>query len=423
MQRRRSPDRRPWVVAALGAVLGLVAGCAAPGSDAVQLSAADAGVSVVGGAGSPTVDPAVTVAAPGRLTGRIRRADLVVVGPRPLPPRLLRRVASTGGVAATLPLAMAAAPVAGRTVTLAAVDPATFRRFTPEVTARADAVWGRVAGGDLAISPSLSDELGQELGGDLVLGNQAGALALRVGARASLPPKIDAVVNRRWGERLGMVPGNAVLVSTGDGDPAAVAEALRRRLGDAVTVSPLTASPPSEGRQTAFLTGGSVADVVGSFRYRYFADGSVEPDPAWVRAHIRTAEVPILGAVTCHRVVLPQLRSALQEVVDRGLADRIDPGDYGGCYVPRFIARDPSKGLSLHTWASRSTSTSRATCGARPGRSTAGWWTSSSGGASPGAATGPTPTRCTSSSPPWSSPTEPSREHAARIGRPGPDHP
>ncbi|HEX6248889.1 MAG TPA: M15 family metallopeptidase [Nocardioidaceae bacterium] len=96
--------------------------------------------------------------------------------------------------------------------------------------------------------------------------------------------------------------------------------------------------------------GGSVAAAVGTFGYRWFADGSVAPDPAWVAANIRTEEVPILGSVTCHRVMLPQLRSALREVVARGLADEINPGEYAGCYVPRFIGRDPARGLSLHTW-------------------------------------------------------------------------
>jgi hypothetical protein len=235
-------------------------------------------------------------------------------------------------------------------VTLGAVDPATYRRFTPELTARADAVWQRVAEGDLAVSPELADELGQQLGGELVLGNEAGSLSLRVGAEASMAPMIDAVVNAAWGQRLGMVPGNAVLVSVGRADPAEVAADLRRRVGGAATVSPLAEVMPAAGRQTAFLTGGAVADAVGSFSYRYHEDGTVEPDPAWVATHLRTEAVPILGSVTCHRVMLPQLRAALQEIVDSGLEDRIDPGDFGGCYAPRFIAGDPSKGLSLHTW-------------------------------------------------------------------------
>jgi hypothetical protein len=94
----------------------------------------------------------------------------------------------------------------------------------------------------------------------------------------------------------------------------------------------------------------SLASAVGTFSYRYFADGSVAPDPAWISSHIRTESVPLLGPVTCHRVLLPQLRAALQEIVDRGLAAQIHPGEFGGCYNPRFIGRDPERGLSLHTW-------------------------------------------------------------------------
>jgi hypothetical protein len=95
---------------------------------------------------------------------------------------------------------------------------------------------------------------------------------------------------------------------------------------------------------------GTVAAAVGTFTYRWFADGTVRPEPSWVAANIRTETVPILGSVTCHRVMLPQLRAALREVVARGLAGEVNADEYGGCYVPRFIARDPNQGLSLHTW-------------------------------------------------------------------------
>ena len=30
--------------------------------------------------------------------------------------------------------------------------------------------------------------------------------------------------------------------------------------------------------------------------------------------------------------------------------DAVRPGQYGGCWVPRFIASDPARGLSLHSW-------------------------------------------------------------------------
>jgi hypothetical protein len=69
-----------------------------------------------------------------------------------------------------------------------------------------------------------------------------------------------------------------------------------------------------------------------------------------VRSYIRTETVPIIGRVTCNKGMIPQLRSALIDVVRQGLADKIHPGQYGGCYVPRYIANDPAKGLSLHSW-------------------------------------------------------------------------
>ncbi|GAB2745109.1 M15 family metallopeptidase [Nocardioides pakistanensis] len=340
----RSP-RPAVVVCTLLAVV--AAGCALPGSGAVEMSSVAAGPSALADRNGLN-DPAVAATAPGRLVGGVESADLLVTGRDTLPAGTLRRITATEGVRATLVVAMAAAPVAGRMVTLAAADPSSYRRFTPEVAARADAVWQRVAEGDLAASPELVEELGLPLGGELPIGSGTGA-SLRVGAHATLSPGVDAVVNPVRGSQLGMVPGNAVLIAV-DGDTSSVEQALGRRLGRRVTVTRLAAEVPSSGTQTASLTGGSVADAVGSFRYRWFDDGTVEPDPAWAAANLRTETVPILGTVTCHRVMLPQLRGALQEVVDVGLADRIDPGDFGGCYAPRFIAGDPAKGLSLHTW-------------------------------------------------------------------------
>jgi hypothetical protein len=46
--------------------------------------------------------------------------------------------------------------------------------------------------------------------------------------------------------------------------------------------------------------------------------------------------------------MIPQLRGALQDVVDAGLQDTLT--SYDGCYVPRFIERNPENSISLHTW-------------------------------------------------------------------------
>ena len=94
----------------------------------------------------------------------------------------------------------------------------------------------------------------------------------------------------------------------------------------------------------------SVSDAVGTFKYTDNGDGTITPESSWVHEYIRTESVPILGQVTCNKGMLPQLRGALTEIVQLGLASSIHPDEYAGCYYPRYIGRDASNGLSLHSW-------------------------------------------------------------------------
>lgn len=110
------------------------------------------------------------------------------------------------------------------------------------------------------------------------------------------------------------------------------------------------APPQRGGSGTTSLRGTGLAAAIQGFRYRWFADGTIAPDPAWVAANIRTEVLPILGAATCHRLVFPQLRGAMSEIVASGLTASVHSAEYGGCYVPRFIGRDPSRPISLHTF-------------------------------------------------------------------------
>lgn len=294
---------------------------------------------------------ASSVADPGPLTSKLLSADFLVIGNASLPARVREHVKDTRGVRAVTALSIASVPVADRSITVAAVDARSYRRYAAEQTAKVDEVWQAVAHGDLLVTHEVGKDFDQPLGGRLALRGQGGELPLRIGAYAATVPHIDAVVNDRRRDQLGMTRQNALLVSVDKANPAQVLDALRARVGKRGTVQPLRAAAPVEGtRQAAQLTGTAASSVLGSFSYRYFADGSVEPQADWVRANIRTESVPILGRVTCHRVMLPQLRAALAEIVHGGLAGAIDAADYGGCYVPRFIGHDPSKGLSLHTW-------------------------------------------------------------------------
>lgn len=93
-----------------------------------------------------------------------------------------------------------------------------------------------------------------------------------------------------------------------------------------------------------------IKDAFGEFAARPLATGFIEIEPRWHSRNIAAEKVPILGTVTCHRALFPQLRLALRDALSSGLAYAIDPGDFGGCYSPRFIDRDPTGRLSHHSW-------------------------------------------------------------------------
>lgn len=293
----------------------------------------------------------VAMARPGPFESTGDTPDILVQGTRPLGAATAARVAATAGVARTEQFSLATFYREGDAVTYAAVDPATFRQFTPGPTAVLDALWDRIADGEIGLRPDLRASLVGP--GDFVtLGNDDDAQQAHVAAYAPLVDHspIGAVLNERWAGRLHLPRGNALLVSTRFAAPGPVVRRLRRALGPTASVSLLAPSVVPDQALSAVLTGGPVAGAVGTFTYIAHRDGTVSPEPRWVREHIRTEPVPILGAVTCNVTMLPALRAALTRVVEAGLAAQVHADEYGGCYVPRFIDKDPSRGLSFHTF-------------------------------------------------------------------------
>lgn len=345
------------------------------------------------GAPSPATGDLV-VAAPGGLRGGLRTPSLLVVAEDGAAP--VRLVSRQPGVASVEPVGLGSLVMMGRSVTALSVDPSTYRRLAPRQTAAMDAVWAAVARGELAATHDMAQGLQLQLGAEAAVGPPEGATAVRVGAIATTVPAADLVVNRPRGAQLGIPTSNGLVVTLGeDADASDVRTALAGRLGERFAVTDLT--PSSGGVYAAQLVGGSVATAAGSFRYEWFADGTVAPDPAWVSANIRTETVPILGRVTCHRVMLPQLRGALQEIVDAGLAGSVDAGDTAGATCRGSSGATPPGACPCTRGASRSTSTSPATRWGPSARSTGGWWPSSAAGASAGVVPGECRTRCTSS--------------------------
>jgi D-alanyl-D-alanine carboxypeptidase len=330
----------------------LATGCGTldPGSDPSSTSG-----KVGDGKKGPTAQPVsddVAIDPPPKLTDPLLSSDVLVYSQNTLDEDTIEQIKRIKGVDAVETISMGSFFVAEQEVTYAAVDPATFRRFSPQGTAQTQAVWERVAGGEIAVDPPIAKRLEQK-DGFMRLGNETNADLIHIGAYAqildpSYARRIDAVVNYKWVEKLGMRKDNAMIVAMGSRSPQSILKQLKKYAGTKASVQILGPNFDIGVTQTAFLTGGSVAKAVGSFSYTANRDGTVNPDPSWVAAKIRTMEMPIIGSVTGNIVMLPQLRAALTEVVTRKLSSKIYT--YDGCYVPRFIAHDPSRGLSFHTY-------------------------------------------------------------------------
>jgi hypothetical protein len=300
----------------------------------------------------PAADPDHAVPPPGPLEDRLYRPDVLIFDQEPLSEAIIEQVRDLPRVAAAEVIGLGNVTIENQTLTIAAVDPASYRRFTPAGTAQLQEVWDRVAGGELAIDPRLGRRL-QDGQGNLRLGSSGDAPVLHIGAYAPQVVTVDIVVNTAWIEDIErMVFGNGLLISTDQDDPSTIRKDVARIVGDSASVQNLDIASrlglDPNVQQTAFLTGGSLADLVGTFSYSVLGGGRIAPDPAWVRSHITTEVVPILGSVTCHRELFPQLKAALQDVVAAGLADQIHPEEYAGCYYPRFIAGTTT--LSNHSF-------------------------------------------------------------------------
>ena len=337
---RPDPRRLRAVAAVLAFGLGVTA-CSGAG----RATRDAANPASPGAPGATTVAPSRSAAPLTPLARRVR-ADVLVVAAKGIPATEVSKLAKLAPGGFTT-VRIGTVEISGRRLEAVAVDPARFRAFTPQGTAEATPVWQAVARGEMVVEHDVAKALRLPLG-DHVIVTGGVPTTLRVGALATTGlPHADVIVSLAVGDHLGAFTGTGAVLSSGTQDPTRLAAAVRGVVG---TVPRIDLLSEPEGGQLAFLSGGRAARKFGAFSYRYHADGTIEPDARWVRANIVSARIPILGSVLCHRLMVPQLRAAFTEIQRAGLGGTIRHRDYGGCYVPRFIERNPSRSVSLHTW-------------------------------------------------------------------------
>ncbi|MEU8245311.1 C40 family peptidase [Nonomuraea sp. NPDC048916] len=185
--------------------------------------------------------------------GTLRKPHLFVVTRKPFTTPMLKRVARLRGVTA-LELADAASIMLdGKRVQTLAVDPSTFRAYTPKMTASSDPLWNNVAAGDVAVSFVLGND------GGLALHSRVSGPAgpLRIGAYATTGfGAVDAVVSRDTGRSLGLPRDNALIVSAPKTDSAKLRRSLLKLLpkgSQVAMVNPVL--PPAQTTTRAWAAG------------------------------------------------------------------------------------------------------------------------------------------------------------------------
>jgi hypothetical protein len=338
-----------WRVLASAVALTLVAAC---GDAVADKEPPTPGPESVGVVAEPVVDETEpdpvsdhTVEEPGERTGAIQPPDIVITDDQSLDDQTVAAIKALE-IESAEQVSLAQITVENESFTVAAVDPATYRNFTPVGSAQTAEVWARVANGEIAISRALQKKLQQDAEGYVDIGQRK----IHVGAVADQAIGIDAVVNTTWVESLGMTPGNALLVRTGSTAPQALREPIQQLVGEdrMQLVDVMTREGLDPDAQLTAVLVGSFSEAVGVFNYTLAGGGRINPDPQWVASHIETRTVPILGSVTCNKYLFPQLEAALRDIQAAGLADEIHPDEYAGCYYPRFIAG--STKLSNHSF-------------------------------------------------------------------------
>lgn len=333
----------------------LLAACGGADGNTEDPSEAAVGATSSAPPSSTAADPAHAVAEPGPLSGRLYGDDLLVVSDDTLSDELIEqieaiRIGDVKGVEAAEPLSYAQFTVENKLYNIAAVDPAGYRAFTGEGSAAWQEQWDRIAGGEIAIRDTLQDRIPLDDEDYVEVGSGKTTHRIHLGAWSPAEVDvIDAMVNAKWGEELGMPEGNALLINTGFASPQEVRKKIEKLEDLSITALDIVAqSGIDPDTYQTVIPVGSFADAVGVYRYTPIGGGRVQPDPAWVREYIVTEQMPILGSMTCNKHMMPQLRAALLEIQQTGLADEINPDEYAGCYYPRFIAGSTT--LSNHSY-------------------------------------------------------------------------
>ena len=267
--------------------------------------------------------------------------------------RLRNHIEGVRGVAIAVPIGTTRTSVSfggtRRPLRIVTVEPFGFRSVAPASTQAADFVWTALIGGRGVLTPETARAL--DFGASGSIGVKDGQIDIGAFADNGVPNLGDVMVSEAVASTMGFRSTDGYIVGSEKGaDLDRLHQVLQDRFGGRATKIHRLQPRAPKPVETPDPVGTAEGELIGSMNFRILKNGFIDPDPAWVATNIAQGTVPILGSVTCHRVMFPQLGAALAEIESDGLARAIDTKQFGGCYVPRFIDRDPRRALSMHAF-------------------------------------------------------------------------
>lgn len=227
-------------------------------------------------------------------------------------------------------------------VTVTALDPAGYLATLVAVPEDAADRLARLAPGKVLLSASSASLRGVGIGGSVDLGGMPDLEVVGVvddrTARGS-----EFLVHLDDAESIGLGRHESLIVRH-HAEGAAPIAATVEGLDDDVRVW-------HDGEQVRLvLSHVELKSRFGEFAFRLVpGQREVDIDRAFVAEHITIERMPVLGNVRCHRLVMDDLRAALEEVVEAGLEEWLAPRSFGGCFHARRIAFG-RENLSRHSW-------------------------------------------------------------------------
>ena len=323
-------------------VLTLAAACGDPSSeDPKPDSSGTPSAAETSSTATPTIGADHVVAMPGPISGVQAQPDIMVVGTEPLSDELVESIEKLDDYVSVERMSLVQTVIENQAFNIAAVDPATYRNFTAPQAAQTQAIWDRVAGGELALEPKLQDILPTDDNDFVTLAPgrsrrstsaptrsrscRSTASSTRPGSTTSAWSRTTRCSCARAGRRRRR--SREQLAGPDRHRRLGVPWSTRRRGSGWTRASSRWPSPPAPWPTSSGCSATPSSAAAGSRRSSRGWTRTSSP-----RRCRSSARSPATSSSS------RSWEAALQDVIEQGLPGRVHPNGFAGCYYPRFIA-------------------------------------------------------------------------------------